>query len=51
MNFVAYLNKYRECIVNYDYYQSERTSSGSGAVESMVKQSGNRIKLSGAQWK
>jgi hypothetical protein len=47
---MAYLTKHRHRIVNYDYYQAEGISIGSGAVESMVKQIGRRIKLSGAQW-
>ena len=49
--FVAYLNKHRARIVNYDYYHSEGISIGSGAIESTVKQIGRRLKLSGAQWK
>ena len=49
--FVAYLNKHRQRIVNYGYYQAEGISIGSGAIESTVKQIGRRIKISGAQWK
>jgi len=49
--FIAYLNKPRHRIVNYAYDQAEGISIGSGAVESTVKQIGQRIKLSGAQWK
>ena len=49
--FIAYLDKHRERIVNYNYYQSEQICSiGSGAVESAIKQIGKRIKISGAQW-
>jgi len=48
--FIAYLNKHRQRIVNYGYYQAEGISIGSGAVESTVKQFGQRMKLSGAQW-
>jgi hypothetical protein len=48
--FIAYLNKHRHRIVNYAYYPAEGISIGSGAVESTVKQIGQRIKLSGAQW-
>ena len=48
--FVAYLNKHRQRIVNYAYYQAEGISIGSGAIESTVKQIGRRIKLSGAHW-
>ena len=50
-NFIAYLNQHQDRIINYDYYQAEGISIGSGTVESTVKQIGNRIKLSGAQWK
>ena len=49
--FVAYFNKHRARIVNYDYYHSEGISIGSGALESTVKQIGRRLKISGAQWK
>jgi hypothetical protein len=50
-NFIAYLEKHRSRIVNYDYYQTEQLCSiGSGAVESAIKQIGLRIKISGAQW-
>lgn len=49
--FIAYLNKHRHRIVNYEYFQAEGISMGSGAIESTVKQIGARIKLSGAQWK
>lgn len=48
--FIAYLGKHRQRIVNYSYYQAEGISIGSGAVESTVKQFGQRMKLSGAQW-
>ena len=50
MTFTAYLNKHRHRIVNYGYYQAEGISIGSGAIESTVKQMGQRIKLAGAQW-
>lgn len=49
--FMADLNKHRQRIVNYRYYQAEGISIGSGAIESTVKQIGRRIKISGAQWK
>ncbi len=49
-NFIAYLNKHRDRIINYDYYQSEGISIGSGTIESTVKQIAARLKLSGAQW-
>ena len=48
--FIAYLKKHRSRIVNYRYYQDEGISIGSGAIESTVKQTGQRIKISGAQW-
>lgn len=48
--FIAYLQKHRHRIVNYSYYQAEGLSIGSGAIESTVKQIGQRMKLSGAQW-
>lgn len=50
-NFVDYLNKHRQRIVNYKYYQNEQLCSiGSGAVESAIKQIDLRLKLVGAQW-
>ena len=49
-NFITYLNQHRHRIVNYDYYQSEGISIGSGAIESTIKQIGRRIKISRAQW-
>ncbi|MDX2240407.1 MAG: hypothetical protein NW224_06980 [Leptolyngbyaceae cyanobacterium bins.302] len=48
--FVGYLNNHRQWIVNDGYYQAEGISSGSGAIESTVKQLGWRIKIFGAQW-
>lgn len=37
--------------MNYEYFQAEGLYSiGSGAVESVIKQIGRRIQLSGAQW-
>jgi len=48
--FIAYLNKHRHRIVKYGYFQAEGISIGSGAIESTVKQIGQRIKLSGTQW-
>lgn len=51
-NFVEYLNKHRQRIVNYKYYQAEQLCSiGSGAVESAIKQIDLRLKIVGAQWK
>lgn len=49
--FINYLNHHRSRIINYDYWQSEGISIGSGAIESAVKQIGWRIKITGAQWK
>lgn len=50
-NFRVYLKRHCHRIVNYDYYQREGISIGSGAVESTVKQFSGRLKLPGAQWK
>jgi len=47
-NFINYLDKHCDRIVNYQYYQAEQICSGS-AVESAVKQI-DRTKISGAQW-
>ena len=48
--FVAYLRKHQHRIVNYEYYQLEGISIGSGAIESGIKQIAARVKLTGAQW-
>jgi hypothetical protein len=50
LNFVAYLEKHRCRVPNYEYLQQEGVSIGSGSVESSIKQIGRRVKLSGAQW-
>jgi hypothetical protein len=50
-NFIAYLNKHKSRIVNYDYFQAEGISIGSGSVESNIKQIGHRLKITGASWK
>ncbi len=51
-NFINYLKKHSERIINYEYFSQEGLCSiGSGAVESAVKQIGKRLKISGAQWK
>lgn len=51
-NFCRYLDKHRNRIINYEYYQAEQICSiGSGSVESAVKQIDRRTKISGAQWK
>ncbi|MEO1132469.1 MAG: ISKra4 family transposase [Cyanobacteria bacterium J06639_1] len=50
-NFVAYLERHRHRLVNYEYVQAEQIAPiGSGAVESAIKQIAHRMKLSGAQW-
>lgn len=50
-NFCTYLEKHRNRIVNYAYYQAEGICSiGSGAVESAIKQINRRVQISGAQW-
>jgi hypothetical protein len=51
-NFIAYLTKNRDRnrLINYQYFQLEGFTIGSGSVESRVKQIGRRIKISGAQW-
>lgn len=50
LNFVAYLQKHRTRIPNYEYLQLEGFDIGSGAVESAIKQISRRVKLSGTQW-
>lgn len=50
VKFRAYIRKHRERIVPYELYQRIGIAIGSGAVESVVKQIGARVKLSGAQW-
>lgn len=50
VKFRRYLRKHRQRIVPYDVYQRMGIAIGSGAVESVVKRIGARIKLSGAQW-
>jgi hypothetical protein len=51
-NFCAYLEKHRQRIINYYYFQTEEICSiGSGAIESTIKQIDRRTKISGAQWK
>jgi len=49
-NFINYLDKHCDRIVNYQYYQAEQICSiGSGAVESAVKQIDRRTKISGVE--
>lgn len=49
-NFRNYLNKHCSRIPNYQHDQEKGMSIGSGAVESLVKQIGARVKIVGAQW-
>jgi len=49
-NFINYLDKHCDRIVNYQYQAEQICSIGSGAVESAVKQIDRRTKISGAQW-
>jgi len=51
LRFCGYLERHRERIPNYFYYQEEGWPIGSGDVESLVKQINQRTKLSGASWK
>jgi hypothetical protein len=39
-NFIAYLNKHRDRLIHYQYFQLEGFTIGSGGVESGVKQIG-----------
>lgn len=49
--FLAYIEKHRHRLVNYELLQAEyHISIGSGAVESAIKQIDRRLKISGAQW-
>lgn len=48
--FSQYLKKHEKRIINYGKKQLEGETIGSGAVESLVKQIGLRVKISGAQW-
>lgn len=48
--FRQYLENHHDRIVNYQYFQSEGLTIGSGAVESSIKQIDRRLKISGAQW-
>jgi|GEM_PF-153775 len=48
--FRGYLERHRDRIPNYRYYQEEGWSIGSGDVESLVKQINQRTKISGASW-
>jgi hypothetical protein len=49
--FLAYIEKHRHRLVNYELLQTEyHISIGSGAVESAIKQLDRRLKISGSQW-
>ena len=48
--FRGYLERHRERIPNYDYYQAEGIPIGSGDVESLAKQINQRTKIVGASW-
>ena len=50
-NFLAYPEKHRHRIVDYELCQELGIGIGSGSVESMIKRIGARLKISGAQWK
>ena len=50
-NFLAYLERHRLRIPDYQAFQTQGITIGSGAVESTIKQISRRIKISGAQWK
>jgi hypothetical protein len=49
-NFQNYLQKHQSRIPDYQTYQKQGIDIGSGAVESLIKQIGARIKIVGAQW-
>lgn len=48
--FINYLRHHATRLINYQVWQQEGHSIGSGQVESLVKQIAARVKLSGAQW-
>ena len=48
--FRGYLERHRERIPNYAYYQAEGIPIGSGDVESLAKQINQRTKIVGASW-
>lgn len=50
-NFLAYLHRHRLRLPNYQKFQAEGITIGSGSVESTIKRLGLRLKLSGTQWK
>lgn len=48
--FINYLLHHRSRLIDYEVWQEEGHSIGSGRVESLVKQIALRVKLPGAQW-
>lgn len=51
INFKNYLKRHSDRIINYALYHTEKINSiGSGAIKSGIKQIGQRVKISGAQW-
>ena len=50
LRFQGYLERHRDRIPNYAYYQAEGIPIGSGDVESLVKQINARTKIAGADW-
>lgn len=50
VTFCKYLEKHRERIPCYSYYQRLGIVIGSGDVESKIKQVAARVKLSGSRW-
>lgn len=49
--FRRYLEKHRHRLPNYEDYKANGLCIGSGDVESLVKQIGERVKITGARWK
>jgi hypothetical protein len=49
--FRRYLEKHRHRLPNYGAHQAEGLRIGSGDIEALVKQIGERVKITGAQWK
>jgi len=48
--FRGYLERHRDRIPNYEYYQREGIPIGSGDVESLAKRINQRTKITGASW-
>lgn len=49
--FINYLKHHQTRIIDYQGWQEDGHSIGSGRVESLVKQMGFRVKLPEAQWR